>query len=288
MNLMKKQGDVIGEMTAEREQNFSLNWEKNSEKWKFEELAFMVIGLHGFYNFEYRGKIPRNIREVIKKERRKISCGFYLPHTVQQMEDQLDSKEIQILQSLLPPAIHNQITASISMETLRGLYSNDLQALDMDKKRTLAKELLGKFRAAFQKLEDREERLQHPFGKQFLGGTPIKKKGSQKGWPIWGIYMQNFADLFREYYPVSGRGWKCTRAKHAKGHYPHKLRVHILNFFKEEFPQPLSDLLLRDVTSRIQYADKRKNQRKFFTPEERVLTASERQLDASVSDTPTG
>jgi hypothetical protein len=287
MNLMKKQGEVIGEMTTELEEILRLNSDENSEKWKLEELAFMVMELHGFHNFEYRGKVPRKILEDIKRQRRIISRGFFLPHTIQQMEDQLDSKEIKILQSLLPPTIHNEITASIPMETLRGLYSNDLQALDIDKKRTLTKELLKIFREVFKKLEDREERLQHPFGAQLLGGTPIKKKGSQKGWPIWGMYIQNFADLFREYYPVSGRGWNKAKSKHSKGHYPHKLRVHILNYFKETFPKALGDLEPQDVTSKIQYGDKRKIQRKFFTPEERVLPTSETHLDASLSNTQT-
>ena len=253
-----EQVDVINDFVTELEPYLDkFDWE-NPDRWRVEELAVMGMEMHSFLNCELKGKIPRQVLGQLKQARQGISREVYTAPLLKQMIHQLRAKELRLYQLILPPGTYSAITRHLPTRFLEKPSGN-----------ILGKLCLKKCREAFQKLPDWDQRLKTPIGSELLGGRKTKDLQSVKKWPLWGAYIQNFYELFHLFAPVTGRGWNKMIAKSEKGRYPLGLRTKILEFFQAEFPGVFDKLSLANVTSRIQYGEKRRVQRQFFPPQER-------------------
>ena len=180
---------------------------------------------------------------------------LYSGYLVEQMHDALDARELRLYQVGLSSKQYQKITASLPM-------CNP----DKASQREHIQRCLQKCREAFDQVKDKQEKLSVPIGSCLMGRKKLVKGLGAKRWPIWGAYIQNAHQLYRPFYPISGRGWNKKRAKHKKGYYPVKLIRSIQKFLQTEFPTIFCELSFHDVASRVQFGEKRRVKRQLFCP----------------------
>ena len=219
----------------------------DSHQWRLERLAGITMELHSFFNNIKRNQIPGEKLKRLQLAREQIPIDLLSKDLRNLIEKELNALEIKLYQDLLPWEIFERVTQNFPRSTAQREWDS-----------IRITEFLGQLQQEFQALPVQETLLKRPYGKALAAGSQKSEGTSWKSSAIVRKYILEIHDLFKQFYPTTGKGFNIAKSKGGRGLYPARLMEDIAEFFEQEFPKQVIDLTDRDVIARIQYEYKTK------------------------------
>ena len=255
-------------------------WQRIEQRAKTDEayrsisiIALVLTGLREFLTMRARfeAETPREVLDQIEAERSWIeqNAPKYPAIPIQEMRHHLDAREVALYNTLLPNELRQAAADAIPSDTtyryadlLRAALApaSDEQVAASEKVRVIAAdpEFISRYLEQLRRqLSDSKvlDCLNRPLGIEWTRDRQKTEGMSIKNWPVVGVHIWEVYQLLLPLYPSKPRISRSMRSGLSlqQAAFPQELLIDLVELFKTEFPDALSDLTEDDAQSRIQY-----------------------------------